>query len=133
MLCLFSLFTPLSANAQWLLKSPLRIPVRVTGPSFGDCPGDDEWKRAVRFSARHRVTETMVDEKFSEEIELSLSGRTTIVSIQGGEATMFPRRGSYRLGCWCPGQSTHNRRGEELGIRAGEGPGSTRRRLPPHL
>jgi predicted aspartyl protease len=86
---LFSLFTPLSANAQCLLKSPLHVPARVTGPSLVIVPVMMNGRGPYDFLLDTGSTETMVDEKFSEEIGLSLSGRTTIVSIQGGEATMF--------------------------------------------
>jgi len=89
MLSLFSLLTPLSANAQCLLKSPLHVPVRVTGPSLMIVPVMMNGRGPYDFLLDTGSTETMVDEKFAEEIGLSLSGRTTIVSIQGGEATMF--------------------------------------------
>lgn len=86
---LFSLLTPLCANAQCLLKSPLHVPVRVTGPSLMIVPVMMNGRGPYDFLLDTGSTETMVDEKFAEEIGLSLSGRTTIVSIQGGEATMF--------------------------------------------
>jgi predicted aspartyl protease len=86
---LFSLFTPISANAQLLHKSPLRIPVRVTGPSLVIVPVMMNRRGPYDFLLDTGSSVTMVDEKFAEEIGLSLSGRTTIVSIQGGEATMF--------------------------------------------
>jgi predicted aspartyl protease len=78
-----------SANAQLLPESPLQVQVRVTGQALMVVPVRMNGRGPYDFLLDTGSTATMVDEKFAEEIGLLLSGRTTIVSTQEGEATMF--------------------------------------------
>jgi hypothetical protein len=88
-LMVFFLFPSLSAQSQQIPENRLQARVRITSQSLMTVPVVINGIGPYDFLLDTGTTETTVDQKLAAEIGLSTTGRTTIVSIQGGETTMF--------------------------------------------